>query len=283
MENTTQTANCTREFRMKKIDRFQLSIIIPAYNEATRLPRFLDDLFLEFSQNLKNPTAVEIILVDDGSMPENYALLCRAIENIPIPQNIHFQFLRYERNRGKGGAIAYGIANAHSIMYLSFVDADGATPAYEVRRAWEQVQFDNSIDYLAGSRIVMFGRKVSKTFKRHLTNRIFSTYFTLIFGIKMYDPQCGMKFFRKSCYESVQDYITDFRWLWDTQLTVLIYRFAQYKMIEFPIDWTDIPGSKISIWKDSLKMLFLLWKYRNIGKDVSVKSSERTTGADLAT
>ncbi|TGM46498.1 glycosyltransferase [Leptospira biflexa] len=233
-----------------------LSIIIPCYNECNRLPQYLDTLMITFQKK----SNVDFIIVDDGSPKKEFLKLKENIEH--HLSNPKIQLLRYELNLGKGGAIQFGLQVAKG-NYVGFVDADGATPAYELQRIWDHIDTHKDIDLIVGSRIPMLGRSVKKSFYRHIANRVFSYYFHKIFKIQMYDPQCGCKIFKKSLYETMREKITDLRWLWDTQLIVLSYR-NQKKIFEFPIDWNEIPDSKFNFLKDSWVVLYSAWKYRNI-------------------
>lgn len=233
-----------------------LSLVIPSYRESERLPLFLESLLDTF----KGSKSIEFIVVDDGSPLEEFKTLNIKIKH--LLSNPQLKIIRQETNSGKGSAIQLGLQNAKG-NYYGFVDADGATPAYEVLRIWNYANDHKEIDLLAGSRIIMMGRNVKKSFYRHLTNRIFSFYFSLIFQIQMYDPQCGCKIFKKSSYLEVIQKISDLRWLWDTQLLVLLFRNG-FKIEEFPVDWKDIPGSKFSFMKDSIRVVLSTWKYRNI-------------------
>lgn len=233
-----------------------LSLVIPCYRESERLPKFLESLLKTF----KGSKSVDFLVVDDGTPLAEFEILKQKINH--LLSNPQIQLLRYETNVGKGGAIQFGLKVAKG-NYFGFVDADGATPAEEVFRTWNHINLHPEIDLLAGSRIIMMGRNVKKSFYRHVTNRIFSFYFSFIFRIQMYDPQCGCKIFKKSAYLQVIHKISDLRWLWDTQLLVLLIRNG-FKIVEIPLDWQDIPGSKFSFLKDSFLVVFSVWKYRNI-------------------
>lgn len=233
-----------------------LSLVIPCYRESERLPKFLESLLKTF----KGSKSVDFLVVDDGSPLAEFEILKQKINH--LLSNPQIQLLRYETNLGKGGAIQFGL-NIAKGNYYGFVDADGATPAEEVFRTWKHINLHPEIDLLAGSRIIMMGRNVKKSFYRHLTNRIFSFYFTLVFRIQMYDPQCGCKIFKKSAYKQTIHKISNLRWLWDTQLLVLLIRNG-FNIVEFPLDWQDIPGSKFSFLRDSVRVVYSVWKYRNI-------------------
>ncbi|TGL08542.1 glycosyltransferase [Leptospira bouyouniensis] len=233
-----------------------LSIVIPSYCEFDRLPKYLDTLVKTFQGN----SNVDFIIVDDGSPKREFIKLKQNIQS--HLSNPKIQLLHYESNIGKGGAIQFGLDVAKG-NFVGFVDADGATPAYEVERLWNAIDTNKKIDLIAGSRIPMMGRNVKKSFYRHIANRLFSYYFNKIFDVPMYDPQCGCKIFKKSAYTKIKHKLTDLRWLWDTQLLVIFYR-NQFTISEFPIDWNEIANSKFNFLKDSWIVLYSAWKYRNI-------------------
>ncbi|XDD45919.1 glycosyltransferase [Leptospira sp. WS39.C2] len=233
-----------------------LSIVIPCYRESKRLPTYLNSLVEMFQGNPN----VNFIIIDDGSPHKEFSKLKQKIQN--ILSNPQFTLFHYEKNIGKGHAIQYGLEKTEG-NYLGFIDADGATPAYEVKRMWDHINIHNEIDLIVGSRIPMHGKTVKKSFHRHIANRIFSFYFHKIFEIQIYDPQCGCKIFKRSSYDKIKGKITDLRWLWDTQLLILFHRNHQ-TIVEFPIDWNEIPNSKFSFFKDSFSVLLSIWKYRKL-------------------
>lgn len=235
-----------------------LTIVIPCYNEQDRFPIF----FQQLCKDLEGVNDIQIFIIDDGSELVNYNTMVDKIQK--IPSQLNYKLIRYEKNKGKGFAISKGIEEANT-DYVGFVDADGAVPGYEILNLWNYLKNNPNVDYVSGARIIMLGKKVYKSFPRHISSRIFATYFTLIYGIKMYDPQCGLKLFKKSAYLQVFSSIQDFRWLWDTQLTVLLHK-KKYNLEEIPIDWKEVRGSKVSILKDSISMFFKLLHYRKIGE-----------------
>lgn len=229
-----------------------LTIIIPCYKESNRLPEYLGDIH----KNLNN-LEVKFIIVDDGSPLEDFIKM----ESLIKPYlNDKINLLRYERNLGKGGAISFGISNTQS-EYVGFLDADGSIPFYEVKNLIDNLHKNREIDMLVASRILMLGKKIERNFLRHLIGRLFSTFLNILFPMNVYDSQCGFKIFSKNKYTEISKYITDYRWLWDTQVLILFYLF-NFKIIEYPIDWKEKSGSKLVIFVDALKMLWGLLEFK---------------------
>lgn len=236
---------------MKK-PAIQFSIVLPCYKEHDRLPGYLQDLKKQLTG-----LAVELIIVDDGSPAESFNLLKSKIAGL---LNAFVKLERYENNQGKGFAIAYGIGLAKGRI-VGFVDSDGAIPAHEVRNALDYYIKNDQYDMLVFSRIKMLGKSVERSFMRHLSGRIFVTIISLLFGIPVYDSQCGFKLFKKEIYELLKCKITDTRWVWDTQLLILFY-INNRQIKEIPIDWKDIAGSKVKIIQDSARMLFKMLSFK---------------------
>jgi len=99
-------------------------------------------------------------------------------------------------------------------------------------------------DAVFGSRIYMLGSNIRRSAMRHLVGRSFATLFSLLFGIKSYDSQCGAKLFRHEA--ATQAFAAPFvtRWLFDVELQL---RLRDRRLIECPLrEWTDRGGSKLS-------------------------------------
>ena len=111
--------------RRQKLLAPALSIVVPAYNEAARLPRTLDAAagYLD-----RRGEPYEILIVDDGSPDETSAVARAWAGNRP-----NVRVLRYDDNRGKGHAVRYGILHASGDRVL-FMDADLATPIEELEK-----------------------------------------------------------------------------------------------------------------------------------------------------
>jgi dolichyl-phosphate beta-glucosyltransferase len=239
-----------------KKPNYQLTIVIPSYKESIRLPIFLSTLAHVL------PKEMNLIIVDDGSPKEDFQSLK---DKIAPFLNEQIQLLRYEKNRGKGGAIEFGLEHTDA-PWLGFLDADGSISATEVLYLWNFAKSQNNFDLVLSSRIKLLGKTIDRTFKRHFFGRIFVTYMNFLFHVPVYDSQCGYKIFRKSLYESVKNQILNKRWLWDTELVILSYK-SKFNCIEIPIDWQDIPGSKISLISDSIKMALGLWEFKKSLKE----------------
>ena len=230
------------------------SIVIPAFNEGERLPGFLKAL----AQALPGlPVSGEVIVVDDGSLPEHRAQYQRAIDELHTPQ---IRLITLAQNQGKGAAIRTGFSDAGG-AWIGFADADGATPASEVARLLGIAHSSPGLSGVFGSRVYMLGYRIDRQVSRHLVGRVFVTLTHSLLGHVGYDSQCGCKFFRKSDLAALLPLCAENGYLLDIELIVLGLRKGM-RFLEVPIHWTDVPGSKVSVIKDGLRMFLGLWRIR---------------------
>jgi glycosyltransferase involved in cell wall biosynthesis len=233
-----------------------LCLVIPSYRDSARLAKYLPEL----CASLESVPGVSILVVDDGSGPEEAEKTRLEVSRLRAKHPILLAPLLLEPNRGKGGAIYAGWDAAPPIEWLAFADADGATPAGEVARLVRLALEDTApSDVYLASRVKMLGRTVSRSFKRHVAGRVFATLSSWMTGLAIYDSQCGCKIVRRSYYERVRDLLVETRFAFDIELLTHLHG-AGAAMREVPVDWCDIPGSKVSLLKDGMQMLSALWK-----------------------
>jgi dolichyl-phosphate beta-glucosyltransferase len=143
------------------------------------------------------------------------------------------------------------------------VDADGAVPAYEVRRLIEQLfaDRDHRWDGLFRSRVKMLGNRVNRWALRHYTSRVFATFASILTGIEIYDSQCGLKVIRKTAYAAIQKQLSEKRFAFFIELTLLLVK-SGFKIREVPINWEEVPGSKVKLLRDSIQMFSAVLRIR---------------------
>lgn len=164
---------------------YDISVIVPAYNEQKRIKRTLKAIDDYFSNK---PMTRQIIVVDDGSSDDTVAV----VES--LRKKIHdLSVISYQPNRGKGHAIKKGIEESHG-EYILFTDADNSTPIEEFEKFYP-VLTDNSVvigsRYIKGSNIV-----VTQTWYRVLLGRFANILIQMFILDGVRDTQCGFKAFR---------------------------------------------------------------------------------------
>ncbi len=224
-----------------------LSIVIPAYNEASRLQRTLYTIVDYLHQNTVD---AEIIVVDDGSADETAALARTALEDAsPLRTSV----ISYKSNLGKGRAVRLGLLAARADVAL-FSDADLSTPISETPKLVDPI-LRGEFDVTFGSRAL--DRKligVHQSWRREQGGRIFNAVVRVATGLPFWDTQCGFKAFRMSVCRPLVEAATVDRFGFDVELLYLAYR-AGLRLKEIPVRWDHNEGSKVSVMSDSFKMV----------------------------
>jgi len=238
----------------------RLSIIIPAFNEAQRLPPTLEEVF-SFASGLGFES--EVIVVDDGSSDGTH-------EEVGPPARV----LRNEENHGKGFAVRQGMLAATGDVRI-FMDADLCVPLEFISRVIEQV--DEGQDLVIGSRGVA-GAKVSAGDKeyRRTMGRVFNRCVQMLAIRGIQDTQCGFKGFRG---EVAQDLFSRQKldgFAFDVEILFLARKLG-YHILELPVTWTDAEGSRIRPFIDGAKMLLDVLRVRWLHRGDSLESDPRQT------
>ena len=225
-----------------------LSIIIPAYNEATRLPQTLAQVFafLETENYL-----AEVIVVENGSSDNTYSLVQELTEKYP---NLH---ILHNDIAGKGLAVQRGMLAAKG-QYRIFCDADFSMPVEEIPR-FIPPHLDS--DIVIASREVKGAVRYDEPEYRHFTGRIFNFLIRILALPKLHDTQCGFKGFRAEVAEDLFQDQSIIGWAFDVEI-LFIARMRGYKIVELPIPWYYNDESKISVLRDSLRMFLDLIQIR---------------------
>jgi len=229
-------------------------VTIPAFNEAKRLPCFLDTLLSALS-TLEDAAQLHVQVVDDGSSPEEKAR-CRAEirQREGCHPNLSLTFLELPHNVGKGGAILAGWRAVPDADFYLFVDSDGAVPAAEVARLLTDALRREELVFIFASRVKMLGKSVQRSGLRHCTGRLFAFFVGCYINSHIYDSQCGLKIVPGAHLRRINRYLQGNRFAFDVEL--LAAASAQgLKMEEAPIDWFDVPGSKVSLIRDTVRMI----------------------------
>lgn len=209
----------------------RISLIIPAYNEEGRLPKFLRDLG---AWHAAHPGVIaEIFVVDDGSSDGTDKVAQSFADHLPL------RVIRLPRNRGKGASVQAGVKESHGDVVI-FMDADGATPPSELPKMLMALR-DSPI--AVGNRWMPGSRVANRDAFRAFSGWIYRRYVGL-FGLAGVDTMCGFKGFRTDVARTLFARLTNERWLFDTEIMVRARRHG-YAVAAIPIFWTSKHGSKL--------------------------------------
>ena len=226
-----------------------LSILIPAYNEESRLPGTLQSIrhYVETEFGGEG----EVIVVDDGSTDDT-ALFCQRLQR----EWPTLQLVR-QPHQGKGAAIRGGIEHVSRDLLL-VVDADESVPISEERRLRQEILAGS--DVVLGSRLVA-GSTCDRTIVRFLLGLGFASLVRIMFRLPVSDPQCGFKMFSATTAKQLWPLVTESGYLADVEMLVGAKGLGM-AIREVPITYRDMAGSKLSIWRDSWRMFSGLWGLR---------------------
>lgn len=225
------------------MNQLTLSIVIPAFNEAGRLPIYLPTVVHHLNAL---SISYEIIVVDDGSTDATVTV----VEKLMSDNNC-IKLIRLPANRGKGFAVKTGMLAADGTLRL-FADADGATPITEYGRLKQAI--DEGADIAIASRALKGDSSVVRAhLHRKVMGRIFSGLVNLIAVRGVSDTQCGFKLFTARCAETVFSLqrLEDFGF--DVEI-LFIGKKHGFRIAEVPVNWADVRGSKVKLMRDSFKM-----------------------------
>jgi dolichyl-phosphate beta-glucosyltransferase len=243
----------------------EMSLVMPAYNEARRLPAHLEQvrayLGAEFGDRY------EVLVIDDGSGDGLGEVLERS-------QTAWTQ-LRVERlpqNRGKGAALRVGMRAARGALVL-FADADGATPIAEETRL--RAAMSQGADVAVGSRLTP-GRDVKRErpVVRALAGRLFAGCVRALTGVGVADSQCGFKMFRQAAAQRLFGLAREDGYLIDVEVLLWARRLG-FVVAEVPVSWREAPGSKLRLCRDGPRMLGGLVRLRRAFRAAPAGTAER--------
>lgn len=237
---------------LKKQQSSPISIVIPAFNEADRLPRTLMELkgYIE-SQHLH----ADVVIVDDGSNDATVQKVLTLQRAWP-----ELRLFQLKQNQGKGAAVREGVRQARFDQVL-IADADGATPWSELEKLQTKIK--------KGPALVMGSRAfpqseiiVRQAWWRERMGKIFNGLMRWITGLSYLDTQCGFKLLILSA-ELKKDLLkTDVdRFAWDVEW-ILKTLEVQGEVVEVPVKWAHKEASRVHPVWDSLEMLLSVVKIR---------------------
>lgn len=242
----------------------QLSMVIPAYDEAQRLPVYLHAIRRYFQNSA--PGEYEVIVVDDGSHDFTADIVERLFEDWD-----ELSVLRQPVNRGKGAAVRAGVLAARGNLVL-FTDADGATPIEGERKLRAAIL--NGADVAIGSRHLKESRAtlIRRRGRRDLLGRFFALLARTYVRAPVRDVQCGFKMFRNDAAGRLFGACAEDGYLFDVFILALADRLG-YQIGEVAVPWSDVPGSKIHLVRDSWRMLTGLPRIRRAVESAAAREA----------
>lgn len=231
-----------------------LSIIVPAYNEESRLP---DAVAMIQSYLDGQPISAEVLIVENGSADRTGVLADEAAGRDPRFRAFH------TTRRGKGLAVRTGmLASAGRVAV--FCDVDFSMPIEEVEALRSAVLA--GADIAIASREVPGARRIGEPTHRHLMGRGFNAIVRWLAIPDLQDTQCGFKAFRHDvAHELFARSVVD-GWAFDVEV-LFIARRRRYRIREVPITWRYDASSRVHPFRDTMNMLRELMQIRRYARE----------------
>ena len=236
-------------FKSPKAPMFEISVVIPAYNEYSRLPSTLEDLSASIATRSlgSNVRITEVLVIDDGSSDNTLASIISLSSKLPS-----LRTHRLEHNSGKGAAVRVGFRQARA-EWILIADADGSTP-------WDQLA--HLVFGLDSARIAIGSRGMKESRLERRQNLVreglgkcFNRLVVWVTGLPFKDTQCGFKLIHRPSITPWIDRLRVDRFAWDVEFLMLA-TLQGIGIIEIPVTWRHHEGSKVRPIRDGFRMVF---------------------------
>lgn len=225
----------------------RLSIVVPAYNEEGRIG---DTLPVIWEYAHERYESFELIVVDDGSNDATASIVTSFAESHP-----EVRLISYSPNQGKGCAVRTGMLEARGELVL-FCDADLATPMEEAARL--KARISGKCQVAIGSRAVRGAELVVRQpLYREFAGRTFNLMVRLLAVPGIHDTQCGFKMFTQSAAKQIFSRCRENGFAFDIEVLHVARRLG-YGVVEVPVHWRHVAGSKVRLLRDAVRMFLAL-------------------------
>ena len=204
-------------------------LLIPAYNEESRIGPVLETYALYFREH--HPNNFHLVVVLNGCTDDTLGVVERASAQFPEPI-------------GKGGALIEGLKLAPKADLVGYVDADGATPP----AAFDDLVTECAdVDCVIGSRWIAGSvLRQEQTLRRQFVSRVFHAIVQAFFWMNIRDTQCGAKVMHREAVEAIHGHLTVADMAFDITLLYALKR-SGYTVREVPTEWTA-PLRPLEAW-----------------------------------
>lgn len=232
-----------------------VSIVIPAYEEARRLPRTLEQL-AEWRMGCAFPT--DILIVVEPSSDGTREIAVEAARREP-----NLQMIEYPTQRGKGYAVRTGVRAARG-DYIFYMDADLSVPLREVQVFVDYFHNHSEIDVLLGNRQHPSSRITQRQSRfRQTLGQSFNTVLRGMGLAEVGDTQCGFKAFRREAAHRIFERQQLDGFAFDIEVLLLAKRLG-YRIADLPVEWINSEESKVRLVRDSARMLWDAMRIRRM-------------------
>ena len=223
-----------------------LSVVIPTKNDHIRIKENLDSIIHFLNQNIKQ---YEIIIVSNGSTTDSVDSINKLIYS--------FDFISHKsiQDSGKGLAIKNGIEHS-KFNNILFTDADSSVEIKEFKNFVKDKKLKSG--FVIGNRKNIKSENLNSPLIRNLSGTIYLNLIKIFFKIDIEDTQCGFKAIDKKIFQTCTDFVTN-GFSFDLEL-ILLAKSNNIKITQVPVTYIHNKESKVSIFRDTFKMINDLYK-----------------------
>ncbi len=222
----------------------ELSLIIPAYNESSRLDQGVSRLRLAAAEGRVDLESTEVLFVDDGSSDDTVKVAEQIAASLPSSK-----VLIQGVNRGKGAAVRAGVRAARGRQIL-FTDADLAIDPRQIPALLGGLAL---APVAVGSRTIG-GHIDYGSWLRTRAGRTFNLMVRTLSKIELRDTQCGFKAAQVGYAKVLFHHTTIDGFAFDVEFLSRA-RGLGWSVAEVPVSWRDVAGSHVHVARHSLVML----------------------------
>lgn len=230
----------------------ELTIVVPAFNEAHRLVDGMKRFDTAVDEGAVDVTRTELLVVDDGSSDPTAATARALLAHLP-----HHRVVTLPANRGKGAAIRTGISLARGAC-TAYMDADMSIDPRAVPQLLRALE---TTDLAIGSRALPESMVDGTYTTRAMMGRLFNRLVTSGTGLDLQDTQCGFKAFRTPAARLLFHLVRIDRFAFDVEILARARRLG-LQVTEVPVHWKHVPGSTVHPLHDSVTMLSDVYRSR---------------------
>lgn len=227
-----------------------ISIVIPVYNEESRLEKSLEEIAKYLEVEKING---EIVIVNDGSKDKTPQILKK------LEKKYNLKIFHHPTNLGKGAGIKTGVGAAKG-EFILFTDIDLSVPIEFLKKYIDN--FDPQTDIIIGTRAKKESQvEVRQSFLRESLGELFTLMTNLILWVRVSDFTCGFKMFRAEAAKKIFNKQLVNRWAFDAE-SLFLARKYQFSIKEIPVLWRHREGSKVRFPKDLIESFISLLQIR---------------------
>ncbi len=199
-----------------------VSIIVPAYKQEKTIKKDILNIHKVMSSTRYE---FEILVVVDGFLDDTFKRAkSLELDNIKV--------LGYEKNRGKGFAVRYGMTRARGGL-IAFIDSGMEIDANGISMVLEHMQW-YSADIIVGSKRHPASR-VHYPFIRRVYSIGYQLLVLMLFWLRIRDTQTGLKVFRREVLEDTLPRLTIKQYAFDIELLAVANYLGYKRIYEAPV------------------------------------------------